>query len=206
LIIDITEKKWPQRHHDTKDHKEKSITLREPLCLRVFVAKINMNHLRKSFLSGSVTLVLLILFTSPALSQESVLSSSENASGVGGTVSFSVGQVAYHALQSAEGAITEGVQQPYEILFMTGIPDIISSFSCVIYPNPAVSEVMLRIEAPKLENCSYQVHDSRGLLLMEDEIEDRETSIPLNKFPPGNYMITLMKENVNQITWKIIKK
>ena len=48
--------------------------------------------------------------------QEAVSAAGGNASGSGGTASYTIGQVAYTTNSSASGTITQGVQQPYEIL------------------------------------------------------------------------------------------
>jgi len=55
--------------------------------------------------------------------QESVTASGGNASGAGGTVSYSVGQVVYKTNTGSNGSEAQGVQQPYEISVIIGIEE-----------------------------------------------------------------------------------
>jgi len=52
--------------------------------------------------------------------QESVNAAGGNASGSGGTVSYTVGQVVYTTKTGTNGSVAEGVQQAYEISDPTG--------------------------------------------------------------------------------------
>ena len=69
--------------------------------------------------------------------QEAVSAAGGNTFGSGGTASYTVGQVAYTTNSSASGTITQGVQQPYEILVATGVAEAKGiSLECIVYPNP----------------------------------------------------------------------
>ena len=56
--------------------------------------------------------------------QTSVNTIGGNASGSGGSASYSVGQVVYQAHSGTNASIIEGVQQPYEILVVTQIEKV----------------------------------------------------------------------------------
>ena len=53
--------------------------------------------------------------------QTSVNATGTNASGSGGTVSYSVGQVVYTNNTGTNGSVAQGVQQAFEILVVTGL-------------------------------------------------------------------------------------
>jgi hypothetical protein len=55
--------------------------------------------------------------------QEVIPAVGGNASGSGGSVSYSVGQVAYQTHTGTNGSVVEGVQQPYEISVLTAIEE-----------------------------------------------------------------------------------
>jgi hypothetical protein len=55
--------------------------------------------------------------------QESVNTASGNASGSGGSVSYSVGEIVYTTNAGDNGAVAQGVQQAYEISAVTGIEE-----------------------------------------------------------------------------------
>ena len=55
--------------------------------------------------------------------QESVNATGGNASGSGGSASYSVGQVVYTNNTGTSGSVAQGVQQPFEISVVTGIEE-----------------------------------------------------------------------------------
>ena len=55
--------------------------------------------------------------------QTSVNAIGGDATGSGGSVSYSVGQVVYTTNKGTNGSVVEGVQQPYEILVVTAIKE-----------------------------------------------------------------------------------
>jgi hypothetical protein len=71
--------------------------------------------------------------------QQAISSAGGEASGTGGTVSFTIGQTDYISLNSNSGMISQGIQQPFEIMVVTGIgSDKEITLECTIYyPNPA---------------------------------------------------------------------
>ena len=165
----------------------------------------NFPHTNPVFKWIGGSLLFLLCFQSAA--QESILSANDNAAGVGGTVSYSIGQVAFRTVETGSGIVTQGVQQPYEILFMTGIEDEkATSLNCIAYPNPAFADVRLKIDKLFPGDFSYQLRDIHGKLISEMKIESKETIIPLKNLSAGNYLLTLLENNKNQKTWKILKK
>ena len=76
--------------------------------------------------------------------QEAIPASGGEASGTGGTTSYSIGQVVYTINTGTNGSVAEGLQQPYEISMVTGIEqakEINLLFSA--YPNPATDLLIL---------------------------------------------------------------
>ncbi len=73
--------------------------------------------------------------------QTSVNATGTNASGSGGTVSYSVGQVVYTTNTGASGSVAQGVQQPFEISIVTGIEEAKGiNLSVSAYPNPTTEQ------------------------------------------------------------------
>ncbi len=54
-----------------------------------------------------------------SLAQEVIPASGGNATGSGGSVSYSAGQVFYLTHEGTTGSVNEGAQQPYEISAIT---------------------------------------------------------------------------------------
>ena len=60
-------------------------------------------------------ILLVLCFYSESNSQETILTAGKDASGSGGSASYSIGQVTYLFNASSAGSEAQGVQQPYEI-------------------------------------------------------------------------------------------
>ena len=98
--------------------------------------------------------------------QEAVTAAGGDATGSGGSVSYSIGQIDYITNTGTGGTVTQGVQQPYEF-FIVGIDDKKDiSVELSVYPNPAVSTVNLRIDNQNLENISFQLYDMNEKLIL----------------------------------------
>jgi len=117
--------------------------------------------------------------------QEAVTAAGSNASDSGGTVSYSIGQVVYTTNSGASCIITQGVQQPYEILTVTGINELgirNEELGITLYPNPTNDLIKLKIDASttlSIQSISYQLYDMNGKLLQNKKIEGTETIISM---------------------------
>lgn len=138
--------------------------------------------------------------------QNAIPASGGNASGSGGTVSYTIGQVVYTTNTGTNGSAAQGVQQPYEISAVTGIEkakDI--SLEIVVYPNPATDYVKLKVENYESENLSYQLYNINGTLLENKKIESNETSIVMRNLIQGTYFLKVTDKQKEIKTFKIIK-
>ena len=139
--------------------------------------------------------------------QQTVSSAGKEASGTGGTVSYTVGQVVYTTNTGTNGSIAQGVQQPFEISVVTGIEEANGiSLDFSIYPNPATDFIKLRIENYEDENLRYQLYDIRGNLLQNNKVEGKESSIVMSNLLPATYFLKVTDNNKEIKVFKIIKK
>jgi hypothetical protein len=138
--------------------------------------------------------------------QESVAASAGNFTGSGGSVSYTIGQVAYSALSGTDGSVVQGVQQPYEISVVTSVenPEEIT-LNWIVYPNPTRNTIKLSIESPDFENMSYRLFDNNGKLIQDMKIEREETDISMNNLVPSIYFLRVIKNKKELKTFKIIK-
>jgi len=138
--------------------------------------------------------------------QEAVPASGGNASGGGGTVNYTVGQVVYTTNTGTNGSSAQGVQQPYEISVVTGIKEALGiSIEIVIYPNPATDFVKLKIENYEVQNLRYQLYDINGSLLQNNKVEGNETNIIMSNYVSATYFLKVTDNNKVVKTFKIIK-
>jgi hypothetical protein len=139
--------------------------------------------------------------------QEVIPATGGNATGAGGSVSYTVGQIASSAFSGSNGTIIQGVQQPYEISVVTAIEDagenIIES---IVYPNPTRGRIRLIVESGDNDHLRYRLYDINGVLLRDKKIESRETEITMENLSASVYLLKLIKNNKEAKVFKIVKK
>lgn len=141
--------------------------------------------------------------------QEAIPASGGNASGSGGTVSFTVGQVVYTTNTGPNGSEAQGVQQPYEISVVTGLETAYGiTLQCSAYPNPTNDLLTLKIEAStssSFKSMNYQFFDMNGKPLEYRKITDEVTLITMSNLPMATYYLKISENNFVVKTFKIIK-
>ena len=138
--------------------------------------------------------------------QTSVNATGTNASGSGGTVSYSVGQVVYTTNTGASGSVAQCVQQPFEISVVTGIEEAKGiNLSVSAYPNPTTDYLTLSISEFEISNLTYQLYDISGKLLQSEKITGNQTNIVMSNLVPANYFVKVIAGNQLIKEFKIIK-
>jgi len=140
--------------------------------------------------------------------QETIPATGGNTSGSGGSVSYSVGQIAYKTYIGVNASIAEGVQQPFEISVVTGIKeDKGINLSVSAYPNPTIDYLTLEVDVLTMFNNQkilYQLYDMNGKLLQNKRITDKQTSIIMSNLLPATYFVKVIQGNKEVKTFKII--
>ena len=112
--------------------------------------------------------------------QATIPASGGNASGSGGSVSYTVGQIGYNTFSGAGGSSAQGVQQPFEISVATAIENIADiSLECSVYPFPTRGKIKLVIGSFDHENLSFRLYDVNGSLLDDKKVDSCETEISM---------------------------
>jgi hypothetical protein len=138
--------------------------------------------------------------------QETIPATGGNATGSGGSVSYTVGQITYGTFSGVNGSVAQGVQQPYEISLVTGTEEakeIDLLFSA--YPNPATGFLTLKVGNYDNSDLSYELFDINGNLLENKKIEGIETTIQFENRTPSVYFLKVTCNNKMVKTFKIIK-
>lgn len=157
-------------------------------------------------------LILLTLFGFGLLSvraQSTISTAGGNATSSGGTVSYTVGQVAYSTQTTTSGTITQGVQQPFEIFVATALEqakDI--SLQLQVFPNPVNDYLKLSVVPSatiSIQSLSFQLYDVNGKLVQNNNVESNETNIMMSGFTSGTYLLKVNQGNTSFKTFKIIK-
>ncbi|HOF20629.1 MAG TPA: T9SS type A sorting domain-containing protein [Bacteroidales bacterium] len=138
--------------------------------------------------------------------QESVNTTGGNASGSGGTVTYSVGQLVYQTHATQFGSMAHGVQQPYEISVVTGIEEAVGiKLSLSAYPNPTTDYLTLEVKDFDLSALYFYLYDMNGKLLQNEKIKSIQTNIDMSNLEPGSYFIKVIRKNKEFKTFKVIK-
>ena len=135
--------------------------------------------------------------------QRTTVTSGGQATGTGGTVSYSIGQVVYIPATGSGGTITQGQQQPYEILTIAGIEEADISLSAIVCPNPTTEVVVLKVET--VEKLSYQLYDLDGKLHLNEKVKGSQTTVSMANLPPAIYFLTVRNTNKLVKSFKSIK-
>lgn len=148
---------------------------------------------------------LFLIFSGAIHAQEAALSAGNNASGQGGTVNYSVGQIAYTTHSGINGSLAQGVQQPFEIMAVVGIEIKEIQLELSVYPNPTAHFLTLKIGNYAQENLSFQLTDLEGKLISSDLITSDLTQIPMNQLPAAGYFLAVNAGGQLIKNFKIIK-
>lgn len=144
---------------------------------------------------------------SSAQAQTALPTAGGEASGSGGTVSYTVGQVAYTTISSDDHGVAQGVQQPYEISVLTAIENAGAiSLSAVVYPNPASDEIHLRTGGHETGQLRYELHDINGKLLITGKVDGDETSIAIGHLASAAYILSITEGNIAIKRFSLIKR
>ena len=150
-------------------------------------------------------LSLVLLWSSLAQAQESVNTSGGDATGNGGTVAYSIGQVVFTNNMGSNGSEAQGVQQAYEIFsLVTNESEL--NIILKIFPNPISENLNLQISGYNNEKLSYQLVDIQGKLLDYGQVTAQLTQIKMHCLPSATYLIHFTnQENKEVQSFKIIK-
>ncbi len=155
------------------------------------------------------TLLILILAFFSGLAQlqaqSTIGSAGGEATGSGGSVSFTTGQIVYKTQKGGSGkSMAEGVQQPYEISIISGIDEAKDiGLSVSLYPNPASDYLTLKVQDPS--GLSYRLYDIQGRLLETQKIIGTTTEIELKHLANAAYFLKILRDRQQMKTFKIIK-
>jgi hypothetical protein len=137
--------------------------------------------------------------------QESPTAAGGEATGTGGTASYSVGQVVYTTSTGTNGSLAQGVQQAYEISTTVGINETSINLELSVYPNPTTDYLTLKIDDVKLSTLNFQLIDLQGKIIENKKVTASNTTIKMEALPKAIYVLNVTKGNQLIKTFKVIK-
>lgn len=139
-----------------------------------------------------------------AVAQNAVVPVGGTASGNGGTVTYTVGQIAVQTNSDGTVSISEGVQQPYEIS-VVGVDEYPSiTLNAVLFPNPTQGNVQLTIDNLQFEG-EVKIFDLNGKFLFSKKIEGENTALDLSRYAPATYYVNVYSGKKMLKSFKVVK-
>ncbi len=150
--------------------------------------------------------IIFIAFTSSGIyAQVAVSSTGGNIAGTNGSVSYTIGQIAYSTQTGSTGSVAQGVQHPYEIYLLSGTQFSEIQVSIVAYPNPTPNVLIIDIENQEINTMRYVLIDIQGREIAAAAITDTKSLLQLGNLPSASYILKILKQSNEIKTFKIIK-
>ncbi len=174
-------------------------------------SKLNAREMCKKLImkiktTQSLVLFLLCFFITSVNAQQLTTASGGDASGPGGTVAYSIGQLVYKTNTSSSGSVAQGVEQPYEISIVSGIESTNDlSIKLNAYPNPTIDCLTLFVENSELIMLNFHLFDVNGKLIETKNITKNKETINMVNLPNSTYFLKVFNNKIEIKTFKIIK-
>jgi hypothetical protein len=136
--------------------------------------------------------------------QQTTASAGGDASGIGGTFSYSIGQVVYTYNYGTDLIVAQGVQQPFEISTL-GLDNYQINLVMQTYPNPTKDYLVLNVHTIDLSNIIFQLYDVNGTLIETRTIFNPIETICMVNLPSSVYFLKVTHNSKELKSFKIIK-
>lgn len=149
--------------------------------------------------------MLVLGISTAAFGQKATVAGGGDASGSGGSVSYSIGQVDYISVSGTGGSVLQGNQQPFEISLITGFDVKTITLDFVVYPNPTADNLTLKVSGNEYHNLHYALLSIDGRLIQKLDVTNEITNISLGELAKGAYIVIVSNENKTIKSYNIIK-
>ena len=145
-----------------------------------------------------------LVFCGFVFGQTSVNASGGGTSNASGSISYSIGQVAYQSVSNSSGSVSQGVQHAFEISTLS-LEENALNLSLSAYPNPTQELLNLRVGNYKQEKLAYKLFDFQGKVISEASMLSEETTIDMKQLPVATYFVEVHNDAKKVHVFKIIK-
>lgn len=154
-----------------------------------------------------ILLIFISFFVCTSLhAQESFSASSDQVSGAGGSLSYSVGQVVYATYSDKNtGSVSQGVQQTYNITALLGVEIAAIKLELMAYPNPTQDILTIKIDNYKNQSLIYQLYDLQGKLWDSQFLQGAQTQLDMKDLARGSYLLSIQEKEAIIKTFRVIK-
>ena len=149
--------------------------------------------------------LLMLGFALTTQAQQANTAAGGDATGSGGTVAYSVGQVVYTTHTGSTGTVAQGVQQPYEISTILSVDDSFIQLELSAYPNPTTHNLTLEVGNTENSTLYFQLCDLGGKIIERRKITNRTETINMENLATATYFLKVSNANNEVKIFKIIK-
>ena len=136
-----------------------------------------------------IIIITLFIGSFKAISQNSFLTNGNTINQSEGSISYSIGQLNQNHVQNSSFFISEGVQQPLEIIDVLGISSLKPTNTISIYPNPTTDIVALQFDQALSNNIQIVLKDIAGRVLVSEELNFNTSTLSIGHLPKAILMI-----------------
>jgi hypothetical protein len=147
-----------------------------------------------------------LLATQLVYSQEAFPVSGGEATGFGGSGSYTVGQVFYTSHTATTGVVSQGVQHPFELQTLSNPALTTVNLSVFPYPNPTKDFIVLEITDKGMNDLRYTLFDVNGRAIVSKAITASSTQIQMKYLAVGTYILKVIQKNKALKSFKILKQ
>ncbi len=137
--------------------------------------------------------------------QKGTVASGVEATGSGGTVSATIGQIDFNYQNGAGGNLNEGVQQPYELDVTLGVANSNINLIANVFPNPTQNFLTLSIQDFTLNSYVFSLIDAAGKLIFTSNVDAPLKAIDLSSFSNGIYVLSVYQGNKLEKQFRVVK-
>lgn len=137
--------------------------------------------------------------------QKNTVAAGGSATGSGGTITYSIGQIDYENVSGSNGNVSQGLQQAYEI-YSVSVNELAPVFDVQLFPNPSNDYINLSIGAFELhKKWNYTLTDAQGKIIYRENISESIVQINMLPLAPAAYFLNINTGNSLIQTFKIIR-
>lgn len=112
-------------------------------------------------------------------------------------LSWTIGETMVATEFNSTNALTQGFQQPTLLVtLMREVSD--AQMNLNVYPNPAFDQINIVYHAETFESVNYQMFDKTGKLLLENRINSKMTTVPVQTLAAGEYFLQVTGSSSKQ--------
>ena len=136
--------------------------------------------------------------------QEAIIAAGGDGNGSGGSVSYSIGQIACSG--SEDASLAEGVQQVYliSVLFIDKNRSDLS-IDLQLFPNPTPDGIYVSIGEPDLLPLKYSLYQINGSIQDQGIINSTLSRIEMDELSPSVYILKVYHDSSLIKSFQIIK-